>query len=321
VSNGTEPTMTVFDKLDPRAGGESWRPLGWWAAAAVVAAVLAAAAATRLGASDLAAAVWLALSVPAVLSWLVFAEGPDAKVSARWRLAIVAAGYLSSSAAALASIVPGFELASGTLAGSGDELVVEIPRAGMTTSIAVSGTMPRERPRPIAYELRAGDQQILGAIECSTGQFRIGNTVQRRGSEHGAAVYTVALPAGRNKISLVHLGGEIPDGLRVAVFDAIVPPWVTATFAVLAFAALLWFLAIGRAAAPVAMSAGVSVGFALAMCVIATPLRPLRGSVLALVAAVPLGTLGGALGLAAVQQIKRARERLRRRSARTVRPR
>lgn len=304
--------MTVFDKINPGADGRPSRPHGWWAAAGVVMCVVAALAATRSGASDFAASIWLALSVPAVFAWLVYVCAPDGKIRRSLKAAIVAAMYFMSSAAAVAAIVPGFELGHAMLATPGDELIVALPEGG-TTRIAVFGEMPRERPGHVTYELRAGGERIVGAIERTTAHIPIGETVVRhRRTEHGAHVYAVTLPSGRTRIALVHLGGELVDGLRVAVFDPIVPTWVPASLAVLAFIAVTWLLALGRAAASVAMAAGVCVAFGLAMSAIATPHRPFRGSVLGLVAAVPLGIAGGVLGLAVVQQIKRGRERLRR---------
>lgn len=271
--------------------------------------VVAALVATRAGASDLAVSIWLALSVPAVLAWLVYVRAPDGRIRPSLRAAIVAATYFSSSAAALASIVPGPELGQASLRSPGDEMIVAIP--GGTTRIAVSGAMPRERLGHVVYELHAGDERIRGAVERTRSHIRIGETEQHRWREHGARVYTVTLPPGRSRIVLVHLGGELVDGLRVAVFDPIAPPWLPASCAVLAFTVVVWLLATGRAAASVAMAAGVCVAFGLAMSVVATPHRPFRGSVLALVAAVPLGMVAGVLGLGVVQRVKRTRERLR----------
>ena len=271
--------------------------------------LVAALVATRAGASDLAVAIWLALSVPAVLAWLVYVWAPDRRTRRSLRAAIVAATYFTSSAAALTSIVPGFELGQATLRSPGDEMTVATAEGG-TTRIAVSGAMLRERPRHVMYELRAGNERIFGAVERTRSHIRIGETEQHRSREHGAHVYTVTLPPGRTRIVLVQLGGELVDGLRIAVFDPIAPIWLPASCAVLAFIAVTWVLATGRAAA-VAMASGVCVAFALAMTAIATPHRPFRGAVLALVAAVPLGIAGGVLGSALVQWIKRASERLR----------
>ena len=272
--------------------------------------VVAALAATRLGASDSAASGWLALSVPGVFAWLVYVWAPVGMVPRSLKAAIIAATYFTSSAAGVAAIVPGLELGQATLASPGDDLTVATE--GGTTKIAVSGAMPRDRPGHVAYELRAGDERILGAVERTKSHIRIGGTEQHRWREHGARVYSVTLPPGRSRIVLVHLGGELVDGLRVAVFDPIAPTWLFVSCAVLAFILGAWLLATGRAAASVAMAAGVCVAFGLAMSAFATPHRPFRGSVLALVAAVPLGTIGGVLGLALVQRIKRASERLRR---------
>lgn len=304
--------MTVFDKINPRADGTPPRPHGWWAAAGAVTCVLAALAATRAGASDFAASMWLALSVPGVFAWLVFVWAPTGKVKRSRNAVIVAATYFTSMASGVVAIVPGLELGQAMLATPGDEFVVATPKGG-TTKIVVSGAMPRERPREVTYELRAGSEQMVGAITCATNHIRIGEVAElHRRTEHGAHVYTVMLPSGRTRNALVHLGGELVDGLRVAVFDPIVPAWVPASLAIVAFIAVAWLLALGRAAASVAMAAGVCVAFGLAMSAIATPYRPFRGSVLGLVAAVPLGMVGGVLGLAVVQQIKRSRERLRR---------
>lgn len=303
--------MTVFDKIHATADAAPSRPLGWWAAAGTAVCVLAAIAARRSGASDTAVGVWLALSVPAVFAWLIYVWAPDRRSRRSRRAAIVAATYFTSSAAALASIVPGFQLGEATLAGPGDELIVALPEGG-TTRIAVFGEMPRERPGHVVYELRAGDERILGAIERTTAHIRTGELERHRRVEHGADVYTVTLPPGRTMIVLVRLGGELVGGLRVAVFDPIIPTWVAASLAVLAFIVVSGLLATGRAAAPVAMAAGVCVGFGLSMSTIATPFSSFRGSVLALVAAVPLGIVGGVLGLAIVQRIKRAQERLQR---------
>jgi hypothetical protein len=302
--------MTVFDKINPRAEGEPSRPHGWRAAAGTVTCVVAALVATRAGASDLAVGIWLALSVPAVLAWLIYVWAPDRRTRRSLRGAVVAATYFTSSATALASIVPGFELGQATLRSPGDEMTVATVEGG-TTRIAVSGAMPRERPGHVTYELRAGDERIFGAVERTRSHIRIGRTEQHRSSEHGAHVYTVALPPGRTRIVLVHLGGELVDGLRIAIFDPVGPTWLPASCAVLAFIVVVWLLASGRAAASVAMAAGICVAFGLAMSAIATPHRPFRGSVLALVAAVPLGVVGGFLGLAVIQRVKRARERLR----------
>lgn len=300
--------MTVFDKINPRADGGTSRPHGWWAAAGTLTCVIAALVAMRAGASDLAVGIWLALFVPAVLAWLVYVWAPDRRTRRSLGAAIVTATYFMSSAAALASIVPGVELAQATLRSPGDEMTVATAEGG-TMRIAVSGAMPRERPGLVMYELRAGDERIFGAVERTRSHIRIGGTEQHRTREHGAHVYTVALPPGRTRIVLVQLGGELVDGLRIAVFDPIVPTWLPASCAVLAFIAVTWVLATGRAAAAIAMASGVSVAFALAMTAIATPHRPLRGTVLALVAALPLGMVGGILGFAVVQRVKRARDR------------
>ena len=303
--------MTVFDKIDPRADGAPSRPHGWWAAAGAVTCVLAALVAKRFGAPEIAVGAWLALSVPAVFAWLVYVSAPDGKIRRSRRAAIVVATYLTSSAAALASIVPGVKLGQATLATQGDELVVEFAGGGRAR-IAVSGAMPHGRPGHVAYELRAGDERILGVIERTTAHIRIAHTEQHRRVEHGADIYRVTLPPGQTRIVLVHLGGELVDGLRVAVFDPIVPMWVPASSAVLQFFVVSWVLATGRAAASVATSAGGCVAFGLAMSALATPHSSFRGAVLALVYAVPLGMAAGVLGLAVVKQIKRGRERLRR---------
>lgn len=303
--------MTVFDKIHARPDAVPSRPLGWWAAAGTVVCVLAALAAKRSGASDTAVGVWLALSVPAVFAWLIYVWAPPGTIRRSRRAAIVAATYFTSSAAALAAIVPGFELGQATLAGPGDELIVARSEGG-TTRIAVFGQMPRERPGHVVYELRAGDERILGAVERTTAHIRTGELERHRRVEHGSDVFTVTLPPGRTKIVLVRLGGELVGGLRVAVFDPIIPTWVAASLAVVAFIVVSGLLATGKAPASVAMAAGVCVAFGLAMSTIATPYSPFRGSILALVAAVPLGIVGGVLGLAIVQRIKRTRERLQR---------
>lgn len=303
--------MTVFDKIDPRADGAPSRPHGWWAAAGAGMCVLAALAVRSFGAPEMAAGAWLALSVPAVFAWLVYVSAPDGGVPRSRRAAIVVATYLTSSAAALASIVPGVKLGQATLATQGDELVVEIAGGGKAR-IAVSGAMPHGRPGHVSYELRAGDERILGVIERTTAHIRIAHTEQHRRVEHGADIFEVTLPPGQTRIVLVNLGGELAEGLLVAVFDPIVPTWVPASSAVLAFIVVNWVLATGRAAASVARSAGDCVAFGLAMSALATPHSSFRGAILALVAAVPLGMVGGVLGLAIVKQIKRGRERLRR---------
>jgi hypothetical protein len=125
-------------------------------------------------------------------------------------------------------------------------------------------------------------------------------------------VYTVTLPPGKARVVLVQIGGELVSGLRVAVFDPFVPTWAPASLAVVAFIVVVWFLATGQAAASVAMAAGVCIAFGVGASALATPHTPLRGSMLALFAAVPLGNVGGVLGFAVVRQLKRASAGIRR---------
>lgn len=304
--------MTVLDRMAPRRADRApSRTHGWRAAAGATACVLAALVAMRLGASETAVGIWLAVSVPAPLAWLVYVSARHGRIRRAWRAPIVAAAYVMSSAAAATAILPGHDLGRATLVKPGDELVIAI-REGGTTRIAVMGEMPRGRAGRVSYELRAGDERMLGAVERATSHIRIGETEQHRRREHGAAVYTVALPPGQTRIVLVHLAGELVSGLRIAVFDPFVPTWAPASLAVVAFIVVVWFLATGQAAAWVAMAAGVCVAFGAGVSALGTPHTPLRGSLLALVAAVPLGMVGGVLWLAVVRQIKRGSERIRR---------
>lgn len=303
------PIVTVFEKIDPRARRAPSRPHGWFAAVGAVLSVLVAAAAKRAGVPEMVAASWVALSAPALFAWLVYVWAPDGGIGRSRRTALVLALYFTSSAAALASIVPGRELGEATLGQPGDGLVVT--SSGGRTTIAIAGELPREGSEHIAYELRAGSQRILGALERTTAHIRIARTVQRRRGLHDSEVHDVTLPRGKTSIVLVHVGGEVVGGLRVKVLDSFVPAWASGSLALSAFIAAVWVLAAGSAAAPIAMAAGVSAVFALAMRAMATPDRPFRGSVLALAAAVPLGLVAGVLALAFVREIKRVPQRLR----------
>ncbi len=303
--------MTVFDKLAPRRADRApSRTHGWRAAAGATACVLAALVAMRLGASETAVGIWLAASVPAPLAWLVYVSAGDGRIRRAWRAAVVAAAYVTSSAAAATAILPGHDLGRATLLKPGDELVIAIPEGG-TTRIAVVGEMPRGRPGRVSYELRAGNERLLGAVERATSHIPIGKVELHRRREHGAAVYTVTLAPGQTRILLVKLGGELVSGLRVAVFAPFVPTWAPASLAIVAFTVVVWLLATGHTAASVAMAAGVCVAFGVGASALATPHTPIRGSLLALVAGVPLGIVGGVLWLAVVRQIKRVRERIR----------
>jgi hypothetical protein len=303
--------MTVFDKMAPRRADRApSRTQGWRAAAGATACLLAALVAMRLGASETAVGIWLAVSVPAPLAWLVYVSAGDGRIRRAWRAAIVAAAYVTSSAAAATAILPGRDLGRATLLKPGDEVVIVAPEGG-TTRIAVVGEMPHGRPGRVSYELRAGNERMLGAVERATSHIRIGETEQHRRREHGAAVYTVTLPSGQTRIVLAQLAGELVSGLRVAVFEPFVPTWAPASLAVVAFIVVVWLLATGHSAASAAMAAGVCVAFGVGASAIATPYTPLRGSLLALVAAVPLGIVGGVLWLAVVRRIKRVGQRIR----------
>lgn len=301
--------MSVFDKLAPRAQGARSIPRRTWSAGGAAAAcLLAAIAAKRAGATEVAVGVWVVLAVPAVFAWLVHASARDGHVGSLRRVGITTVTYLASGAIALGSIVPGARLGEGTLASVGDDLSIFDP-AGGTARIAVSGELPSNRPGYVGYELHAGGEKILGAVQRTTTRIRIERAVAHRHGEQVAELYTVTLPQGRSNIVLAQLGGELAQGLRVSVFDPPLPPWTLRAFAILAFVAVALLSWTGSEAASVTTAAGIAIGFGMLMSAMATPHRALEPSVRALALAVPTGVLASVVVMAVARRTGRAHDR------------